>query len=778
MFTSHGQFRFAATALAFALAAGSPAVASHNGVLDKNDQKCRTAIAKAFSRAISTGDKVSTGCHKDRNKGGKVAPGVDCNVLDVAEADSKEKFAKAQAKLVSTAEKKCAKAGPGARHELVSCPEPCSSTPGDGGAPITNPMAGYTEVGRCLACMARGIVESRAAVILGSPAAPLADSAEQKCHQAIGKGYGKHLATLFKERTKCQKDADKALEHDITACSTADPKQKISKALTKASDAIDASCAGVDLLAMDSCSIVSIGDLQTCLADENNTVGDAAFPQHYQLPEDGTVCPTSLTLVTKSGFSPQGESSATRIDTGWNGLGHGQDLVHGYKVSVGLDCPSATSPCGSCTITGVMDAGAQFASFSRCVDDSTIACSAPFTADPACAGTSSGQCGFYLGAPQPASASNAPACAMNRMLGDISGTVDPDSGASNIVNRIGSKVHLGIQQTQPCPLCVGDTKAQDGLAGGTCLGGENNGDPCDVQATDATFAVPPDGVSLDCPPKPGQNVTGAGLKLTADLTTGTDTLAFGTPCDFPLWNPPAIALQCACAVCSGDPTRPCDTNACSGDLGRVCLSTGDCQLGACTGSMCDNDPSVSCATNGDCDFGTCSVTDCDLGACVDGTCTGDSFQVCATNADCDKGSCSTPGAGETRVPNGCSDLNCTPIGGGLGECLAGAPVDSDEFCDGQLRANGEPFLTCSSNGDCGALDSICDGGDCGDCEISKVKSCFVDPIDPAGTADQNNPVGAGALCVPPTSSTALNGATKLPGPARVVAEFESLRNFF
>jgi hypothetical protein len=702
--------------------ATAPALASHSGPLTKGEQKCRTALAKTFTKAITTGDKVSAGCHSGRNKG-TIGAGVDCNDLSNLGADTNGKFANAKAKILSTAQGKCATVGVGARHEFVSCPEPCLTSTG-----VSNPLASYEEIAECLGCLAEEHVETRAAEILGTPPAPPLTSDEQQCHSAIAKGYGKHLSAMLKGRTKCQKDADKLLAYDISTCAAADPNNKISTALSNASSGVGDKCAGVNLNNIDSCSAVDVASLQACLAAEDQVTGTAAFSQNYELPEDGTVCPTSITIVTKAGTAPGGATSATQLDVGWNGLGFGQDLVHGYNLSVGLSCPNSSVPCGDCTVTGIVDAGGQFTDFARCKDAPSIPCANIFGSDPACAGQATDECAFFLGPTTPLSSSNTPICSLNRLEEDISGTVDPDTGESAINITARSIVHLGITQTQPCALCTGDPVIQDGVAGGTCFGGQNNGQACNVQATDATFANPAEGqgLSLDCVPMPGQNISGAGLRLTLPLTTGTTSLPFGTDCDFPL-----NFLPCACALCSGDVSRSCNGN-----------------------------------------------TDCDLGTCSAGSCTGDPSETCATNADCDLGGCTSIGSGAARQPNDCSDLTCTAIGDGLGECQAAGPGDSAMYCDGQLRANGEPFLTCGNNSDCSVIDGICDGGNCGDCTISKVKGCFVDPVQVSGTPDLADPVVVTTFCTVPTSSVAVNAGLKPPGPARGVIQFETLRNFF
>jgi hypothetical protein len=178
-------------------------------------------------------------------------------------------------------------------------------------------------------------------------------------------------------------------------------------------------------------------------------------------------------------------------------------------------------------------------------------------------------------------------------------------------------------------------------------------------------------------------------------------LPFGTQCDFPL-----NSMSCACAVCSGDTTVPCNANAdCSG-----------------------------------------------IGA----------------------GTCTSNGGGAPRQPNACSDLTCTDIGGGKGECDAGPDVN---YCDGELRSNGEGLIACNDNADCDAVSSACQNNDCGNCTITEPRSCFLDPIVSTGDADPQSPLIAASYCVPPTSSSGVNNATGLPGPSRAVVQVEMTKNY-
>ncbi len=578
--------------------------------LGKVDQKCRDSIAKAMTKAVTTADKVSAVCHKSRNAG-KIPATTDCNDLSTGQADSKSKFDKAKTKLSDTIQKKCIDAGAGdaVLDLFISCPEPCATETG-----VPNPMTSFSEVAQCLACVAGDIIETRNANILGAPSN--LSNAEQKCHSAIAKGYGKRLKTLLKERTKCQKDEDKAGNNALQPCDTSDNKQKIAGATTKAEEGLDKSCAGVNLAALDSCDNTDLASLKACLLAEDDAAGSTAFQAHYKL--DPTVCPVSMTVRTKAGTGKQG-TTQTRLDAGWNGIGHGQDLVDLYTFALGVDCVATEPPCGVCTLTGIVDDGGQYQAFTRCREDPSIGCGAPFTIDPACPGLQ--ECVFFLGPPLPLSASNTPVCVLNRVETDISGTTDIEAGSSQATVELRSVVHTGITLTQPCPRCAGDTTAQDGNRDGTCVGGPRDGQPCDVQGFDATFGD----TSTDCPPATGQNISGQGLRIDLALTTGASSLPFGTQCDFPL-----TALNCACAVCSGDTSIPCNDDA-------TCAS-------ASAGTCSSNGGGAARAPNGCSDL-TCTDLGGGFGKCMNGPdvkfcdgqtrANGKGFISCATNADCD-----------------------------------------------------------------------------------------------------------------------------------------------
>ena len=277
--------------------------------------------------------------------------------------------------------------------------------------------------------------------------------------------------------------------------------------------------------------MTTVAALKTCLDTETNAAGDNGVEYSYDMP--ASICPIGLTTFTIAGTPVfGGPTGATRLESGWNGIGHGQDIVNDYSTSVSVTCPNASPPCGSCTIDGIDPAGEQTAAFTRCKSDATIPCSNPFGLDAACTITGSQECAYYLGPPGPLSASNTPTCGLFRLENDITGTFDPDIGEGEQNVKLRAVIHTGIALNKPCPICVGDPTPKDGIKGGLCDGGTRDGLDCDVQGFDATFA-PGEGVSLDCTPAQLQNITGQGLLLDLSLTTGSRVAALRTALRLP-----------------------------------------------------------------------------------------------------------------------------------------------------------------------------------------------------------------------------------------------------
>lgn len=683
-----------ATAAAVLVAALGATPASAQ--LDADAVKCRSAIAKAYTKLVASAGKTIGKCHKLRNKNKIWGVGDDCNDLSVA--DNKNKLPKAQDKVRSSIEKSCVgPAGDLINKDLyLSCPDPCGTDES-----IPNPMQTFDDLGDCLACLAGQLAEEVSADTLGMPASLPLSKDDGKCHGAIVKGYQKYMAAGLKEETKCQATNDKAGNNDIDDCLDTDAKSKVSKALGKANDGIDKSCAAANLTNVDSCATDSLANLKSCNGTAYDDKGNEVYVSTFELP--ATICPTSMRTIVRAGCSIDGTgpgcsaggATESVLSVGWKGLGHRIDIVDNYAIQAAVDCPGTEiGSCGDCDILGIDTNDPDYSFMTRCVDFPWISCDAPFGVDTECSG---GECAYYLGPPLPVSAGGTPTCTMNKMVANLTGTADPDAGTGETEISLRSIVHSGVNQAQPCPVCENDTTPRDGIKNGTCVGGARNNQACDVQGFDFSFSTtsdtnPTDGVSMDCPPNSGANISGGGLRISFTLSTGASVLPFGDACESP-----NESEMCACGVCSHDNTIPCNDDTTCDDLsgGSVCGKGGD---------------------------------------------------------------------GVDRKPNDCTGFTCLDVGpDDLGECDG----DVNQFCEGLLRANGGGVLTCVNDASCDTYNSLCAGGDCGNCTEFQARSCFLDPITVSGTPDTDNPVLAGLFCLPPTSSTGVNSSTGSPGPGEV-----------
>jgi hypothetical protein len=314
-------------------------------------------------------------------------------------------------------------------------------------------------------------------------------------------------------------------------------------------------------------------------------------------------------------------ATATALDSGWTGIAHDADITDNVFVKADIDCPGTGPACGVCNVTGIDPTPG----YCRCLNNNQTICNEPFGPDnDDCGGQ---ECICYLGPPLSLSAGNTPACVVNKLAEDISGTTNVDTGTSATSVHLRSVVFLGEGLTTPCPYCTGDTTADDGVRDGTCTLGPNAGQDCDSNGFNQTFPAPGgDGHSLDCFPAPGKNVSGAGLIINLEQQTGSVTLNSDVLCGFP----PTIPQQCHCGLCSNDQTVPCEADA-------------DCPGGTCArkGAF---DPSPNGCGEATCtDLGggeaECQGTNAPLDKGCDAIlkANGEFFITCNNNADCDAG---------------------------------------------------------------------------------------------------------------------------------------------
>jgi hypothetical protein len=163
------------------------------------------------------------------------------------------------------------------------------------------------------------------------------------------------------------------------------------------------------------------------------------------------------------------------------------------------------------------------------------------------------------------------------------------------------------------------------------------------------------------------------------------------------------------------------------------VNAGPCNLGI---MRCSRATSINCSSNDDClnkPVGNCPVP-----------------------------TCSSRGTGTDPAPNQCENLECTDLGGGLGECTTGPDTT---YCAGLVKSNGTGILTCDSDESCseGVV-----GVDATPCGLVERNACFLDPVTATGDPDPSTPIGAAVFCIPPTTNPGINSAAGLPGPGRVV----------
>gem|GEM_PF-3376918 len=314
-------------------------------------------------------------------------------------------------------------------------------------------------------------------------------------------------------------------------------------------------------------------------------------------------------------------------------------------------------------------------------------------------------------------------------------------------------------------VCGGfDVTANDGIKDGTCFGGDFDGTACDIDGFSTTFPALPGqnggGQSLDCFPSNGSNISGTGLKLTLNTTTGSASLGANANCGGLL-----TAYNCFCRVCSGDLSLPCNS-----DAECAAVGAGTCSKNGNGGALAKPNGCDPNGTGGDGNVGSCVEVPGSggvLGECAD---SGDENFFCdgVVRGDgtgfvkCDQVNreCSDDKPGAFSPPTAClADSDCKRCSIADTPCVANTDCPGGETC----IATG---VTCEYTDCKGGLPQSFGKFDRGRCTLSERKKCFLDPILVSGVADPNAPVGAAAFCIPPTINQGLNGVVGLPGPAR------------
>ncbi|HEY2775552.1 MAG TPA: hypothetical protein VGK20_16040 [Candidatus Binatia bacterium] len=749
---------------------------------------CRAGVARSTLKLTKAMLRAVTLCNDARDRDGAMS-GTDCNDLTAADTDGS--VASAQQKFVAAVSSVTGKCGGVSPSDALypSCAAPCDST--------VPSVSSFTDVATCLVCLARHEVETTSQQIHGTPASPLSTD-ERRCEGTVGGSGAKLFQAVVKDVTACEALDEAAGATTTDYCTTQTfPRQAVQNAAYGTGNKIVGACDLASFSNLDSCASERFS-LAECVGDDVLASARRFASDAVSLsPSEATTTTTSTTTTTEEPGDPHCPDrgrlvlishdtnvpctsnsdcapprtcdttagicvSLSNLDSGWTGHAHHSDLDDGVITSSFLHCPGPSPVCGQCSVDGIDPTYGSC----RCSNDNQKICDKPFANDNTNCGGNSCEC--FFGVPIPLSSAGTPACIVNRYAHDIAGTANVDDGSSEISASLRTRVYLGITTTHPCPICAGtcsnssttscevdsdcgsgnhcvqDTP-NDGIRGGICIGGDNNGQTCDVTGLSPSFPARAGGVkgsggggySLDCMPASNINISGAGLALNVTQTTGHVELHANLPCQ---------GGNCQCMTCTSDPTSPCNSDSechganCAISANFTCTSNADCSnldLGNCSAAAhrCTKAASISCTTNTDCKNYT-------------------------QGGPCNPSTCTTFGGGVAPKPNGCLDGVCNDNGDGSAQCATGP---DDHTCDGLIRANGKGILSCSTNADCTASDP-----NNGNCTLIDRRPCFVDPITADGIASTSFPVGASAFCVPPTANPSINAVAGLPGPARVL----------
>jgi len=612
-----------------------------------DEAKCRSTIAKNGTKLTATVGKNQRGCTKDVLKGKQtLTAGQKCHQNSTS--DSKGKAAKADAKLqdaVGGAKDKCV--------DKSAVPFPITLAGFQPNCQVgAIPIATYDDVSDCVSAAAIGSAELAFGETLNPDYAGILAHADvkglSKCVDAIAKNGIKVISTIGKERSKAQNGAEKS-----SAAVTASYDQygvgnaKIGSALTKMGDGIVKACVDgskapfttPELLLLGSCSADSVAAIVSCVGSALLDTGEGVMGPMYvssgEFPATAGVDISSGTTASPSytadGGTPGGRRNRTGLSVGNTGLGHNADVIDGFEGEVNLDCGGD----GVCDISDSCASGNC-----RCAGsprDNATQCDEPFGPDvDDCGGD---DCTLLFGPPLALSSSGAPVCVVN-IIDVLDGSVDLSNGASTTTVGLSALVYTDDGgQSQPCPICDGDGTANDGTKGGTCIGGEDSGDPCDQNGYHPTFGPS----SYDCFPTAGKNISGSGLKIGLEISDDPAPLSDNISCGGPL-----AAFDCHCRVCSGDNTVPCNSDAdCAAVAAGTCTANGGAGAqpspNGCTGDL------FVCGADGVCPTDTTGFCDGFLRA------SGKGILTCSSDLDCD--------ALDTECP-----------GGDCGTCSLNEPV--------------------------------------------------------------------------------------------------------
>ncbi|HYC54764.1 MAG TPA: hypothetical protein VEL28_07485 [Candidatus Binatia bacterium] len=332
------------------------------------------------------------------------------------------------------------------------------------------------------------------------------------------------------------------------------------------------------------------------------------------------------------------------------------------------------------------------------------------------------------GSPLPQIAAAISVCIGLEYTSDLTGTKNMVTGEADLAYTSRSVVYVGDTTTAPCPIC-----------GGSCVGGDNDGEACfgrcdssgaqclmdsdctlpgdtacletdddcpsgscslDLRCSSGDNAgkfcrpmadTPLGVVSADCPPSLDSNLSGIGVQQPfGSVTTEPIQFPAGGPCSDSSWT----NFTCPCPDGgSATKTRPnlcaatCDAGV---NEGQPCAVTNNgtgtmtkCAGGTEAGAICDEN--ADCAGGGTC---TTNPTQCTAGANLGSPCT--------TNAQCD----TSVGSGNGVCGDACPGGRCLPLCYPQGECAGGSRAGLECARDNECTGGGTCNPTDSEEGLC------------------------------------------------------------------------------
>ncbi|HYB98728.1 MAG TPA: hypothetical protein VEC57_06285 [Candidatus Limnocylindrales bacterium] len=609
------------------------------GALTPGETECRDTIAGAMEDYANTTTQFLVNCHKRRSLG-SVPADVDCN--DVDSADFLGRLPATRTELRTDVLIACRRST-SLLGQYPACPPPAAAAD-DGGA--TTAIDDFGEVADCLMGLSDAGVAALGAQTMGEPGGALAGG-PRRCQGTLGKSSSLLVRQIMRERRQCQSRSDSSGGGAAYACEGDDASGRIEKARARMRKKVARSCnlASSELSTMNACGD-SLEALLACAQAFADATGSALIRNAYSVPvvpvttttvvgpttttaepPTTTEAPSTTTTIPSdtcgdsypqcNGSCPSGTActsdadrcrcistasgpcepatirrtinakydtppTRTSLSTGWSGSAHDVDVPNKTGDVVDVTC---NEDCENCAVSLNVRAGDP-TSNCRCTSNPQTTCTVINGADPDACGPVDSLCRCYFGAPLALSAGGTPVCVVNRIREDYSGTMNLRTGEWADRIRLASVVHLGLSTTNPCPTCDGDPVPNDGVRGGTCSGGLSSGS-CDVNGEHVTFGP----TSFDCLPAPATNISGGGLLIELNGSTGTRTLEAGLPCDTP------AGADCPCRVCSANSSVGCSSDAeCAAVDAGACTASGGAgvQPNVCESFACG--PDSRCVT--------------------------------------------------------------------------------------------------------------------------------------------------------------------------------------